>query len=536
MGEFIKSLALCLKASGLSPRAISLFNQAKSASNFSWGNKAKLVAGACLAIALRESNRPDALADISSVLGLPHKSVARGFTSVTTTLGLSMSPLDPSVYIPNLQTHLTESLSNLSPSLAKSLETLCLRTVAATAVALSHLLIRLGADHDILRLPVPATACGIFVLALEAEIRGPFNPLGDLAQCLGHRYQVSKSVVMARYKTLQDEVALWVEEVPWLEKYRSYKGRAKVSKRLVVARGLKDVIKFQADIWQRRFRPILDIELTEEERDNDCDEDGCLTNFSLEEKARKLKVPKTVLQAQKFLLDPISSPLPWQCTQATDSTTLTTYLLLNSSNATKIPTRLQLLASLRGGATEDKISDDELFLEGELDKLLRSDEEIEVLRNIFGWPEGEENEDSNSSNSRLKAKRKYLDDDTFNVQDGIYCGSALGPRKKSRLDVEALAEFMNEDHTPSLEMDGLGLMDFGAAVEDSEEDDANSDEEILPASRHSRGPSTNNRPKLTLPSFCTTSNDGEVVLVEWRPPSPGSGVCFNDSCYEEEYD
>jgi transcription factor IIIB subunit 2 len=74
---------------------------------------------------------------------------------------------------------------------------------------------------------------------------------------------------MTRYKTIQDEVASWVENLPWLDKYETRGGRAKVSKRLVVARGLKDVIRFQEDIWQQRSKPALPSELLVEDYDSE---------------------------------------------------------------------------------------------------------------------------------------------------------------------------------------------------------------------------------------------------------------------------
>jgi len=50
---------------------------------------------------------------------------------------------------------------------------------------------------------------------------------------------------MSRYKLVQDQVASWIEHVPWLDKYTSKGGRAKVSKRTIVARGLKDAVELQ---------------------------------------------------------------------------------------------------------------------------------------------------------------------------------------------------------------------------------------------------------------------------------------------------
>ena len=52
---------------------------------------------------------------------------------------------------------------------------------------------------------------------------------------------------------------------------------------------------------------------------------------------------------------------------------------------THSPTRLQLLASARGGADEHHIADDELFAADELEGLLRTPSEVEAVRAMLGW-------------------------------------------------------------------------------------------------------------------------------------------------------
>jgi transcription factor IIIB subunit 2 len=192
MADFIASLAASFNVTGLAPRAIALFHQVRSVSNFRWGNKSRSIAAACLAIALRESNRPDALRDIASVLDVPATSVTREFTHITTSLGLSLTLIDPSAYMPTLQAHISSSLTDLPSHYPNHWENLNLHSVNETAVSLSRLLARLSPGHDVLRLPVPPTACAIFMLALEGDLRAPLNPLGDMANCLGARLQVAK--------------------------------------------------------------------------------------------------------------------------------------------------------------------------------------------------------------------------------------------------------------------------------------------------------------------------------------------------------
>ncbi|CAA7265430.1 unnamed protein product [Cyclocybe aegerita] len=486
MSEFIKSLAVSLNAPGLSPRAITLFTQMRAATSFRWGNKSRAVAAACLAIALREANRPDSLHDLASILQVPPTSVSRSFTSITTTLGLSLTLVDPTVHIPTLQAHLSSLLaphqkeSTLPVSLINTIRPLSLHSVSSTMTSLSHLLARLSPQHDLLRLPVPPTACAFFLLALEAEARAALNPLGDLAAALGARCHAAKSVVMSRYKTLQDEIAGWVEAVPWLDKYegkdKGKNGKAKVAKRVVVARGIKDVIKFQEEVWQKHSvkRPRLELDVSEEEGENEHNnEEGSVKplEVSTEPPRKRQKLNNALSQATRFLLDPLNTPLstpsPRPSTHskpAQPSTlSLATYILstpsllssLSSSFSSyptymPMPTRLQLLALDRGGSSPSRIPDEDLFAEGELDGLVRSEEEVGLLRRVFGWEEGDgdaECGDEEPGEKKRKRKRKRKGGEPGQdgaVDEGVVKGEQARKRSK-RLNLEALHQFFSKD-------------------------------------------------------------------------------------------
>jgi len=65
MHEFIKSVATRLGQLGATPRAQSIFDQAMQRGQYRWGRRAKLAAGAAIAVSLRESNKSDSLRDIA---------------------------------------------------------------------------------------------------------------------------------------------------------------------------------------------------------------------------------------------------------------------------------------------------------------------------------------------------------------------------------------------------------------------------------------------------------------------------------------
>ena len=497
---------MSLNVPGLSPRALALFGQAKAASPFRWGKRARAVAGACLAIALRESNRPDALHDIAAVVDLPYSSLTREFLAITSTLHLPLSIVDPSVHVIPLQDHLAlvlaESQSILPSSLSNTIRAIPLLAASQTASALSRLLPRLSPQHDILRLPTGPTACAFYILALEAEQRALINPLAALAQCLGSRCSVSKGSVMARYKIVQDEIACWVKQVPWLDKYEN---RPKVGKRLIVARGLKDVIEFQDQLWQKK--PKLELELQEIEE---------------EPPRKRAKLNKTMSDATRFLHDPIGSSISSLNNRtASNALSMAVYLLSTPSLAQqRPPTRLQLLSIDRGG--EARLSDADLFVPGELESLLRTDEEIAVLREHFGWTrdedmQGEEDFEQCARKSNIGPARADI------VSSSRKRTSK--PERSCRIDADALARLLaqidQEDDPCDTEFHvdtallGLRGMEFVAeARSDGEEPFGISLSQQFPTS---------------------ASHNDEVILTGWRPPSPSFGGAY-ETHYEEEYD
>ena len=436
-----------------------------------------------------------------------------------------------------LQAHISSSLTDLPIPLSKPLGKLNLHSVNETAVSLSRLLARLNPGHDVLRLPVPPTACAIFILALEGDLRVPLNPLGDIAKCLGARHQVAKNVVMTRYKIIQDEIASWVENLPWLDKYETKGGRAKVSRRLVVARGLKDVIRFQEDIWQQRSKPTLPSELLVEGYDPEHSHE-----IKIVPSRPKGRNPnRAMVQSMQFLLDPLGTPVPAFPTPSPRSArtslpqlSLATYLLTSpsASASSKVPTRLQLLACLRGGSSEEKIRDEELFAEGELENFLRDENEVRILRETFEWDEEYFVEESHTG------KRKRTND-LIDSADVVVIGSAFRPRK-TRLNMKALAQFMSEDH--HTRVDAEQFMGLEEAIDRVDLDNAeqNSDEDL---DEHKARPSQKRRLhstfQLATEPITRLAVDAEaegLVLNDWRPPSPGNRVTYDDSRYEEEYD
>ncbi|EAU88235.1 hypothetical protein CC1G_03907 [Coprinopsis cinerea okayama7 len=567
MANFIKSLAVSMNASGLAPRATTLFNQAKSIGYFRWGRKSKLVAGACLIIALRESSRPDSIHDIAVLLKCSPQLLSRTFISVTSALQITTNPVDPSVFMTTLQTHLASILqesqadSGLPSALLKTLRTLSLHAVTHTATSLCHVLARLCPFDGMSKPSAASTACAIFMLSLEAEARSTLSALGDLGKALGARLGIGKTVVMTQYKAIQDQVATLIEKVPWLSKYESVKGRAKVAKRTIVARGLKDVIKFNEEIFHKVLLPDVRLELSSDELAEDQDDasEKSTTGSEAEPTSdarppKRRKIHHTLDEATRFLLNPLAIAGPSQSRPKSKPSKpytfpfpLTSYVLSTSSLSTFShvrPTRLQLLVAERGGSDEVAIPDDELFVEGELESFLRDEKEAAILQRVLGWDQDDEDneEDGGSATEATKTRRKSKNKETE-------------PRpKKSRLNLEALAQFMKgsssadeddkeegDDGSGFEEDQSLGLLGLDAALHfgDGEKDDE--DHESVYSDEDDGfsflgGDSGTTSRATPYSSALSHTGEEELVIDGWRPASPTGGAGGYDNQYEEEYD
>lgn len=531
MHEFIRSISSRLSNPGLSPRAVTLFTQAMTRGRYHWGRKAKLTAGASIAIALRESRKPGSIRDIAFIIDEPHKSLNRAFTNVVTLLQLDVPPADPALHLTTLQIHLqsliesTSSPPPLPTALLKLLSPLSLPSVLVTATSLCTLLNRL--TSTLTHQSTVPTSCAILILALEAEARTSLPHIGVLAQHLAARFNLGKGIVMARYKILYDLVEEWINEVPWLDKFESKgkeKGRSKLAKRIVVARGIKDVIQFQEEIWRKKLEAQgrLNLELdTDPADDDDRSDDDTLsttTGSSLNSMAKRgLQEPRSSTvpthkkrktkhrdldDASHFLLDPLNAVLPAIGTSRLPSLSpgsnspshpcrstipphlpLMSYLLSASPTSLSLshqPTRLQLLTAERAGGAED-ISDEELFQDGELEGFFRSESEVQDLRDVLGWdqadPEG-------LGTTRIKApKAKTV--------------------RTNRVDMEALAKVLGND--------SLG--------DDDNEDKSENEDGVGSQNQHSIYPA------------------GLEEVEDWRPLSPDNGRGPYDSTdrYDQEY-
>ncbi|TFK84521.1 hypothetical protein K466DRAFT_553454 [Polyporus arcularius HHB13444] len=543
MHDFIRTLATRLGSPGATARAQGIFDQAMRVGQYRWGRKAKLTAGAALAISFRESHKSDSIRDIAYLLDEPPVAVSRAFTKVVELLHLGLSVADPGVHIPTLQTHFVSLLQGtgtaLPTQLTKVLSPLIshLPSISRTASSLSALIARTDMFNH---LPTPPTACALFMLALEAELTKSLPNAAVFAQALGARLGAGKGVVMQRYKQVYDLVEEWIRDVPWLDahqrkkaKGREGEGRSKVAKRVVVARGLKDVVQFQEDIWRKRLenggrRPVVQLDADMDEKDGsgdewDSSEDGKTEHSrpsrtpsaashesAPPQKRAKASHPRSVVDASQFLLNPLSASVPAvppsTATGGAGPPDLLTHLLTADASSlphmfTHAPSRLQLLATERGGTDERHIADDELFTADELDGFMRSPEEAEAVRVAMGWSAGPYDLDAAHAETSTHGKKRKRSSQEEGAQGPSVEGAKGKARGTTKINMDALARLLDPD--ADLDAEGLGD-DVGyytytevGATKDGKEDDMY-----------------------------------EEVVEEWRPLSPGGGGGSAEDWYD----
>ncbi|THU92173.1 hypothetical protein K435DRAFT_726353 [Dendrothele bispora CBS 962.96] len=512
---FIKSLASSLSVSGLAPRASTLFDQAMGTGHFRWGTKAKLVAGACLSVALRESKLPESLRDIAILLELDHVKLTRTLASVANALHLSLVPNQPSEYLATLQMHLVSALqvsgepSDLPPAARAELKCIPIQAAVETARSLSGLLPHFY-KQGFIQLPPASAACAILVLCLEAEARTSLSRLGDIATFFATRCHIGKGLVMNHYKLLQDEVAKWIEELEWLRPYTKTGIRAKVSKRLIVARGLKEVISWKDEIWKKKLedaRPVVPKDLSDDQDLNEGLDVQCqIDDFDVKLQIRpfkKRRLNSHLRNATQFLVEPLHTPIPTSMVPfsndrdlpasgsqvKTDFLPLTSYLLSVPNSVVtsqRLPTRLQILSVARGG--EAAILDEELFAPGEFEAIQRSTQERTDLEQIWRsdgtWEcmEGDRREEKR----HLRRRR----------DKGTQMESA-------RINREALALFMDNMGLESEKSEFIGL-EYAFEDGDEKEDEENPELSAYPGLDGSKVPQPGD----------------EEVVDDWRPLSP----------------
>lgn len=373
--------------------------------------------------------------------------LARALTLVLGLLQIKLTAADPSWFFPTLQKHLVGMLaqqpSSLPVHLARALKSIHLPAAMISALSLSDLVSRASI------LPNTSSsiaACAIYILSLEGETLTSLPNCTELAKLFGKRFGVSGDMIMRVYKTIYEEVCTWASSVPWLgdvaggSSVMGGKKTVKLSKRVAMARTLKDVIQYQERLWQAQLmaRPPLSIASDDasEEADVSLTNTGSSARIDVQRdshrdmplagtqqwqqtvpvRCKKRTREREIDALSRFFLSPPdvcgndgSKRARSDRVNALRPDALVHFLTSDAPDFGRQPTRLQLLVC---GKRADDISDDELFGENELENMLRSEQEMEALMKTWDWAgekkDGDGDDDSEEGHA-LHARRRDRD-------------------------------------------------------------------------------------------------------------------------------
>ncbi|KAL5533031.1 hypothetical protein ACEPAF_4807 [Sanghuangporus sanghuang] len=522
MREYISALAHRIGHPSLSGRTLFLFELAMERGRFRYGKRARLVAAACLAIALRENHKGETIRDIAYVINDSHIALARILKSIISLLDIKLDSVDPSWHLPLLQKHLASLLAGKSSilprHLVKILNGINLPSAFRTAASLSDLVTRAEVTVG---LPSPPTACALCIVALEAEASSSLPQLGELARALGRRFEVGKEVVLRRYRIISECVEGWTNEIPWIKDVGSSAGcksAAKAAKRARIARRLKDAIQYQESLWKTRLQAnsplaapcthtefVSSSEISVSSRvDTGSGDEGF---DSKEPRPRKRRRTGIIDKASRFLLSPLyAEPSQRPTIDRVAPLDVTTHILTSEDPShNQPPTRLQLLAAVKN---VDDITDEELFGEGELESFLRTTEEREVLTQACDRARAKTSDDACATGEARvnRAGKGRLERDSA-----------------SRMNIEALDRLLN----------GHDLTCWAQNTDKDDDDDDNwASSGFLRQIMTQAGGSEDGKSETSSEgcddshrSASLQTDDGGEVLGPWRPlsPSPGGG-------------
>ncbi|KAH8829668.1 hypothetical protein DL96DRAFT_1599049 [Flagelloscypha sp. PMI_526] len=414
MQSFVLDLARQIRGSGSAERASALLVQVMEKGSFQWGRKGRLVSAACLAIAFREDKHPYSLREISSLIQEPYPDLSQTFSEILLLLNISLEATTPAAHIPSLHASVASFLEttprpdvDLSKKTIASLQTVSLHSVSKTAVSLADFLVN-SDEHRIRTSTVQPTAVAVFILSLEAELREPFSNLGEICAFLGKMAQSSKSVVMTRYKAIQECIGTRVAEVGWLNSCSQKKG-GKQAARTAVIRGLKEVLCLHAKI---ATNVCVQSQLTR------LASEPPLASFSRKRQTLHVRNSTHFLQPCSSSHRNRKALTPHPLHNPPELHLLPSFLLSSTDLVMAQPSRLQLLCRSRGG--HDNIRDEELFEKDELDGLFRTQEEIETLSRIVDWPDAQHSKTRRPAQKSTRESDKDMPQRSSKIDYAVY--------------------------------------------------------------------------------------------------------------------
>ncbi|CAE6516593.1 unnamed protein product [Rhizoctonia solani] len=389
--SFLAAVTRNMRQSPCTERAQYIMEQAMRKGKFRWGQAAERVAGASICIALRETGKAESTREVAVHIQCRQDYLTRTYRRVATLLGIKIEPIDSALLVSPIwnyiQECLTTSTSLFPTELSKFLSGLTPLSQAVLNLAhqLSNLTLRVSLTHG---RQSTLVACALLMVSLSGEAGKPIPKPGVLASALATRFGGTARSIADRIREIERLIEDWRHELPWADTNIPTNSRKRTIK---IASWIKDVINFKDDLWSKQieavahahYSPSVGDESDEEEDETSSRTGSCCTAGS----KRSSNGTQSTFSNKRSYLDhgyyDSGRPRAYVVEQPRvrpnpQTTTLASLLNPFSFSSTSTPSALD---STWGELKRShSIADDDLFEEGELESLMRSEDDVDALR------------------------------------------------------------------------------------------------------------------------------------------------------------
>ncbi|KAG8733207.1 hypothetical protein FRC11_007925 [Ceratobasidium sp. 423] len=390
--SFLAAVTRNMRQTSCTERAQYIMEQAMRKGKFRWGQGAERVAGASICIALRETGKAESTREVAVHIQCRQDNLTRAYRRVATLLGIKIEPMDPALLVSSIWNYLQECLTASTPSsfpteLSKFLSDLIPlgQVVLNLAHQLSNLTLRVSLTHG---RQSTLVACALLMVSLSGEAGKPIPKPGVLASALATRFGGTARSIADRIREIERLIEDWRHELPWADTNLPTNSRKRTIK---VASWIKDVINFKDDLWSKQieavahahYSPSVGDESDEEEDDTSSRTGSYCTTGS----KRSSNGTQSTSSNKRAYLDrgyyDSGRPRAYVVEQSRgrpnpQATILASLLNPFSFSPTSTSSALDSTwGELKGS---DNIADDDLFEEGELEGLMRSEDDVNALR------------------------------------------------------------------------------------------------------------------------------------------------------------
>ncbi|KAM0753704.1 hypothetical protein T439DRAFT_322592 [Meredithblackwellia eburnea MCA 4105] len=250
---FMRTVLSYFGLSGHIDRVKLLFHQARAKLNFRWGQRARVVASACVYIMSLERGKLIRLTDLASILQLELSVITRAHRKVTELLQLTTVEREPAAFLETILLHFSTLLTLQDPlfhsgksktSRWPEKQLIWLRALNLMEVRkVAEGLLAFVDEQDLYAGRNPDIVAGAAVLLAMEAVARTISPCGkelrsEFAFVVGH----ASETIFERYRELMRLLIDYAPNLPWLAP------RAKAMRKNDIVANISDIVKFRANL------------------------------------------------------------------------------------------------------------------------------------------------------------------------------------------------------------------------------------------------------------------------------------------------